>query len=373
MNRHSGHILDKINDFLLYILVVEFLLFGTVWDMFKVSGLLYLFLYWGFVLIGLVKICLQKNTWKEWLAIIILWILAVLSWRGSDDKTPLLMVLGICCSKNVKLDSLIKVDLIGRLTATVLLIVLPTLGLCGDGIWEAGGRIRRYFGWISPGGMGLTFLVIFMEWMYLRHLKFRWYDYVGICLLWLFEHETGNARTTDVIVVVLLLAEILAAMLHKWRPQIEQYKIWAAGCIGALIAAMAFPFIGVQLYLKNPVDMSTVTNNILSRFLMPGWFYENHGFTLFGSPYNDEVYDWLDMYFGYAVLHLGIVMAVVVLILMVRTILYGYRTKNEKLLLFFMLVLLRSTMESEHFTLVYAFFPILLGLSIWENRREGAL
>lgn len=103
-------------------------------------------------------------------------------------------------------------------------------------------------------------------------------------------------------------------------------------------------------------------------------FYDAHGLTLFGSPYNPEIFDYLDMLFAYLTLHMGIVLALVVLVLMVRTIWYGYRTKDEKLLLFFLFVLLRSTIESEHFTLVYAFFPVLLGLSVWEqNGAENTI
>lgn len=360
----------RLNEACLYIVVVEALLFGSVWSMFEVSGIPYLFLYWGFVLVGLVKICFQKNTWKEWLVIGVLWILAVLSWRGSEDKTPLLLVLGICCSKELNLDRLIKIDLAARFVASALLIVIPLLGICANHISYQGDRVRMYFGWLAPGGMGLTFLVICVEWMYLRHLNFKWYDYAGIGALWLFEHLTGNARTTDMIMAVLFMVEILAVLLKKWRPEFEQYRLWALGCVGSLAAAVLFPIVGIGYYRHTLLDPAQSPNNLLSRFLMPGWFLSEHGLTLFGSPYDDSVYDYLDMYFGYAALHLGIVIAIVVLVLMIRTIIYGCRTKNEKLLLFFMFVLLRSTMESEHFTLVYAFFPLLLGVSIWERQDE---
>ena len=105
------YIRQKLDVLLLFVVVVEFQLFGTVWAMMNVSGKLYLLLYWGFVALALAKLCIQKNSWKEWILILILMVLGILSWRGSDDKSPLLLMLGVCISKEVDLDKLLKVGL----------------------------------------------------------------------------------------------------------------------------------------------------------------------------------------------------------------------------------------------------------------------
>ena len=111
---------QKLDILFLFVVVVEFQLFGTVWAMMNVSGKPYLLLYWGFVALALAKLCIQKNSWKEWLMIAALMVLGVLSWHGSDDKTPLLLMLGVCMSKDVELDRLLKVDLICRICSTCL-------------------------------------------------------------------------------------------------------------------------------------------------------------------------------------------------------------------------------------------------------------
>lgn len=357
-------------EILFYIVLTGLLLYGNIWATYGVSGVLYIVLFYGFVLLGWGKVVLQKNTMKEWALIGVLGVLSVISWRVSQDKTPVLLALGILGSKNLKLDRLVKISLISNIFISGVLIAVPLLGIEPMYMTQQGDRIRYFFNWNCPGAMGLTALVICMEWMYLRHLKFRWFDYAGICTVWMFEHFTGNARTTDVIMVVLLASEFFSTLLARKKPEWEQYRLWALGCCVALLASLVLPVIGVKMYLANPVDMSVSTSNFLSRFLQPGRFFEAHGMTLFGTPYDPNVYDYLDMYFGYVTLHLGIVMAVIVLILMIRTIIWAYKNKKEKLLMFFMFVLLRSTIESEHFTLVYAFFPVLLGMSLWEQKNE---
>lgn len=99
LNRQVLH--RKLNEYLLYVILVEFQLFGTVWAMMNVSGKPYLLLYWGFVALALVKLCIQGNSWKEWILIIAFGIVSVLSFRNSQDKTPLLLMLGVCCSKDM--------------------------------------------------------------------------------------------------------------------------------------------------------------------------------------------------------------------------------------------------------------------------------
>ena len=126
LNRQVLH--RKLNEYLLYVILVEFQLFGTVWAMMNVSGKPYLLLYWGFVALAVAKLCIQGNSWKEWILIIAFGIVSVLSFRNSQDKTPLLLMLGVCCSKDMNLEKFLKVDLVGRVVSAFLLIALPLTG-----------------------------------------------------------------------------------------------------------------------------------------------------------------------------------------------------------------------------------------------------
>lgn len=372
MYRLNEKTVKLVNEILLYALVIEFQLYGTVWAMLNVSGKPYLILYWGFVCLGLFKLCIQGNHWKDWLLILGFGILAVLSWRASGDKTPLLFMLGVCCSRDLKLDRLMTADLAGRIVSALFLILFPLLGICPNQTISMRGIERMFFGWQGPNGMGLSFLMICMEWMYLRHRRFRWFDYAGIMGILVFVHVTANSRTAEVLMAAVLLAEAFAKLWERYGKRWKEYVIWTWGCIFALGMDLILPVFALVLYRWKKPELMALSGSFIARFQLPGMFLEAHGLSWFGSPYDPGIYDYLDMMFAYLVLHLGIVMALIALILMAGTILYGYRKQNERFLLFFMILLLRSMAESEHLNLLYAFLPVLLGLAFW-NRGTGKL
>lgn len=367
MYRPGEKTMELVNEILLYAIVIEFQLYGTVWAMLNVSGKPYLVLYWGFVCLGLLKLCLQGNNWKEWLLILAFGAAAVLSWRASGDKTPLLLMLGVCCGRNLKLDRLMKADLAGRLVSAFILILFPILGICENQVLFMRGIERTFFGWQGPNGMGLSFLLICMEWMYLRHHRFRWFDYAGIAGMLVLIHVTANSRTAEVLMAGVLLAEAAAVLWSRYGRRPKEYIIWTWGCGAALGMTLVLPALAMVLYLFKKPELLALSGSFIARFQLPGLFWEAHGLSWFGSPYNPGIYDYLDMMFAYLVLHLGIVMAAVVLVLIIGTIVWGCRNKNERFLLFFMILLLRSMVESEHLNLLYAPVPVLLGLAFWHR------
>ncbi len=360
----------KVNEYLWYIILIEFQLFGTVWAMMNVSGKPYLLLYWGFIALALVKLCIQGNSWKEWILIIAFGIVSVLSFRSSQDKTPLLLMLGVCCSKDMNLEKFLKIDLVGRVVSAFLLIALPLAGFYENKIFFARDIYRTCFGWQAPNGMGFSFMVMAMEWMYLRHRRFHWYDYTGILAIIVFIDRTANSRTAELLMLGILAVELFYTYIEKKKPNFNLYKLCGAGCWIALIADIGLFGIAMGLYFFNQPMWSSLQSTLMNRFRLPGEYFEAHGISLFGSPYNPDIYDYLDILFGYLTLHLGVVIAVIVLVLFVISIIYGYRRKDEKYLILLLFVLLRSTMESEHLNLIYSWFPVLLGMAVWGIREK---
>lgn len=233
MNTSDSEI-QKINEYIWYVILVEFQLFGTVWAMMDVSGKPYLLLYWGFVALALVKLCIQKNNWKEWILIIAFGCVAICSFQNSQDKTPLLLMLGICCSREINLDKFLRIDLIGRVASAVLLIALSLAGLYKNKVFFARDIYRTCFGWQVPNGMGFSFTVMALEWMYLRHRRFLWYDYVGVLTMVLFLDRTANSRTAQLLMLGILIVELFYTWFEKKRPEKNLYKLCAFGCVGAL-------------------------------------------------------------------------------------------------------------------------------------------
>lgn len=55
MNEWKDKWSGRVEEIIFYAVIVEFQLFGSIWAMLNVSGKLYLFLYWGFVGLALIK------------------------------------------------------------------------------------------------------------------------------------------------------------------------------------------------------------------------------------------------------------------------------------------------------------------------------
>ena len=369
MQIEKQNVISKCNEYLLYAIIVEFQLFGTVWAMMDVAGKPYLLLYWGFVALALVKLCIQGNSWREWILIIIFGIISVLSFRSSQDKTPLLLMLGVCCSKDVKLDKLLQVDLIGRLVSTVLLIALPLAGLYENKVFFARDIYRTCFGWQAPNGMGFSFTVMAMEWMYLRHRRFKWFDYAGIFVMVLFLDRTANSRTAELLMLGILAVEFISTYAKKLKSKDDLYKVWTACCMIALIIAVLAFVSAIVIYYFNQPLWNTFESTLMKRLRKPGLFLGNHGWSLFGRPYSEEIDEYLDILFAYLTLHLGIIVAGIVLILFIKAILYGYKKMDERYLLLLLFAISRSIVESEHLTLVYSWFPILFGMAIFDSQK----
>lgn len=360
----------KLNEYLWYICLIEFQLFGTLWAMMNVSGKPYLLLYWGFVALALAKLCIQGNSWKEWILIIAFGIVSVLSFRNSQDKTPLLLMLGVCCSKDMNLGKFLKVDLVGCVVSAALLIVLPLAGFYENKVFFARDIYRTCFGWQVPNGMGFSFTVMALEWMYLRHRRFRWYDYAGIFAMIIFCGSNGKQSNGELLMLGILAVELFCTCFEKKKPGFNLYKLCGAGCWLALAADVGCLGLAMWLYFFNQPVWNGLQSTLTSRFRLPGEYFAAHGISLFGSPYNPDVYDYLDILFGYLTLHLGVIIAVIVFGLFVISIIYGYRRKDEKYLILLLFVLLRSTMESEHLNLIYSWFPVLLGMAVWGIREK---
>ena len=364
---------QKLDILFLFVVVVEFQLFGTVWAMMNVSGKPYLLLYWGFVALALAKLCIQKNSWKEWLMIAALMVLGVLSWHGSDDKTPLLLMLGVCMSKDVELDRLLKVDLICRICSTCLLILLPVMGICENMVKVSRGISRYYFGWQAPGSMGLAFLIICIEWMYFRHGQFKWFDYAGLVALLVFLDRTANSRSSEVLILGIFCVEAFMTVYRKLKLPWKEYQLYGAGCLAALGLDLASFVFAMNYHMAENNTLMTMDKNFFSRYSLPRAFLDVHGWTLLGSPYDPEVYDYLDISFAYLSLHLGILIAVAVFVLFAGSIVYGWKKKDVRFQLVLLFFLLRSIVESDHFTLLYAPLPIVLGIWLWHRRQDGQI
>lgn len=362
----------KTDKILFYVIIEGFLIYGIAMELIPNPGWLFTYPYLALMSMTGVKICIQGNNWKEWILTILLGFVAILSFKGSGDRAVLLITLGICCAKNVNLDKLLKIDLSIRIFATFLFVVLPFIGIIPNHIGVIiGGRPRTFFGWSHPNGMGQRMLLIVLEWIYIRHGRFKWYDYVGIVGIVVLLDLTANSRTAEILMLVILLLEASSMLLVQYGKKV--YIIWTWFTLGIFWVSVLLPILVVGLYDGLREFFSEALGTVGSRFVLTASYVENHGITLFGSPYDSSKEEYLDMLFANVLFMRGVVFGVVIVLLSVLSIYFAYKKKNEKFLLLLFTFFAFGIMESEHINMIYSFFPVLLGIPVFNWFDNGSL
>lgn len=357
------------NEILFLVIIEGFLLYGVAMELIEYPGWLYTYPYLFLMLLAGICICIQGNSIKEWAFVLCMGVIALFSYMGSHDRSALVIALVICCTKNVRLEKLVKLDFAVRLLSGIPYIVLPFIGMIPNHIKVmVGGRPRTFFGWYHPNGMGKSMMLICMEWCYLRHGRFRWYDYAGMAGLVAFLDVTANSRTSELLILGLLFWEAFSTALRKYNK--DTCAVWTFLTSAALGGAVALPVFAVLFFEKFSNVILERMGTVGSRLHLTWSFVQVHGITLFGSSYTPGSDEYLDMLFANAVFRQGYVFGLILIGLSILAVWYAYRKRDERYLLLLFVFFAYGMMESEHLNPIYAFFPLLLGIPVFDQKDE---
>ena len=360
---------DLLNEILLLVVLEGFLLYGVAMELIEYPGLLFTYPYLFLMLLAGVRICMQGNSWKEWLFILSMGVVALLSYKASHDRAVLAIALAVCCAKNVRLEKLVKLDFTVRIFSSIPYIVLPFIGVIPNHIEVVvGGRPRTFFGWYHPNSMGKCVMLICMEWWYLRHGRFRWYDYVGMTGLVVLLDVPANSRTSERVILGMLFVEILGNIFKRINKSVS--IAWTVLTAVSFGSAVTLPGLAVLFYESYSNIILERMGNIGSRFYLTWNFVQSHGLTLFGSAYTSGSDEYLDMLFANAFFLRGIVFGAILIVLSVLSIRYAYREKDERYLLLLFVFFTYGMMECEHLNPIYAFFPVLFGIPVFDQKNQ---
>lgn len=317
----------------------------------------------------LIKNIMQKNSILDWIFLIILLYLCRKSYQYNFDFYNIFgTLMFLFCAKNIDLQKIIKLDLYIRIIRSILFFTLPFMGLMINEVnILIGGRTRTFFGWTHPNMMGLDFLLLAMDIMYLRKECKKWYDCILYAVFIIFLDRTANSRTAEAIIAMLIVIHLLSIVIPKnWF-----HKMMVLFTSGAFLLCVCIPFIGSYLYIRKPELFLQHYGTMISRIQLTTTFYlRNGGVGFYGFPIEDE--DCLDMMFSYIGLHWGIAAFIII----VAAITYAiYKASSEQntiflVLLFFFLVY--GLAEVAPIYPVYSYFSLLLGYYIM-NRKPFSL
>ena len=313
----------------------------------------------------LVKVILQKNSVLDCFFLIVLLYLCYKSYQYNYDFYNIFgTMMFLCCAKNIEIKKNVKLDLYVRIVRSALFLTLPFMGLMINkiNVW-IGGRTRTFFGWTHANMMGLDFLLLAMDIMYLRKECKKWYDCILYAGFIIFLDLTANSRTAEAVIAMLIVIHLLSIVIPKnWF-----HKMMVLFTSGAFLLCVCIPFIGSYLYIRKPELFLQHDGTMLSRIQLTTTFYlRNGGVGFYGFPIEDE--DCLDMMFSYIGLHWGIAAFIII----VAAITYAiYKASSEQNTVFLVLLfsfLVYGLAEVAPIYPVYSYFSLLLGYYIMNHK-----
>ena len=312
----------------------------------------------------LVKVILQKNSVLDCFFLIVLLYLCYKSYQYNYDFYNIFgTMMFLCCAKNIEIKKIVKLDLYVRIVRSALFLTLPFMGLMINkiNVW-IGGRTRTFFGWTHANMMGLDFLLLAMDIMYLRKECKKWYDCILYAGFIIFLDLTANSRTAEAVIAMLIVIHLLSIVIPKnWF-----HKMMVLFTSGAFLLCVCIPFIGSYLYIRKPELFLQHDGTMLSRIQLTTTFYlRNGGVGFYGFPIEDE--DCLDMMVSIG-LHWGIAAFIVI----VAAITYAiYKASSEQNTVFLVLLfsfLVYGWAEVAPIYPVYSYFSLLLGYYIMNHK-----
>lgn len=313
----------------------------------------------------LVKVILQKNSVLDCFFLIVLLYLCYKSYQYNYDFYNIFgTMMFLCCAKNIEIKKIVKLDLYVRIVRSALFLTLPFMGLMINkiNVW-IGGRTRTFFGWTHANMMGLDFLLLAMDIMYLRKECKKWYDCILYAGFIIFLDLTANSRTAEAVIAMLIVIHLLSIVIPKnWF-----HKMMVLFTSEAFLLCVCIPFIGSYLYIRKPELFLQHDGTMLSRIQLTTTFYlRNGGVGFYGFPIEDE--DCLDMMFSYIGLHWGIAAFIII----VAAITYAiYKASSEQNTVFLVLLfsfLVYGLAEVAPIYPVYSYFSLLLGYYIMNHK-----
>lgn len=317
----------------------------------------------------LVKVIIQKNSVLDCFFLIVLLYLCYKSYQYNYDFYNIFgTMMFLCCAKNIEIKKIVKLDLYVRIVRSALFLTLPFMGLMINkiNVW-IGGRTRTFFGWTHANMMGLDFLLLAMDIMYLRKECKKWYDCILYAGFIIFLDLTANSRTAEAVIAMLIVIHLLSIVIPKnWF-----HKMMVLFTSETFLLCVCIPFIGSYLYIRKPELFLQHDGTMLSRIQLTTTFYlRNGGVGFYGFPIEDE--DCLDMMFAYIGLHWGIAAFIII----VAAITYAiYKASSEQNTVFLVLLfsfLIYGWAEVAPIYPVYSYFSLLLGYYIM-NRKPFSL
>lgn len=175
------------------------------------NSLLYLCVF----LLGAVFL-MQGNTLKSFLGGCALGFIAAISWYKSGNVTMLLLALFLLASRKIRLNTVVKIDLILRVFVIALVALLSTTGVIDNYtiLRSASGQVRYSLGFVHPNAFATNLLCIYASVVYLLKARRIWKDLLwklGLATILIVLCITVSDSRTSAVVIIAMAVMLIAS------------------------------------------------------------------------------------------------------------------------------------------------------------------
>jgi hypothetical protein len=298
-----------------------------------------------------IKIAATKYSWKEWLAILICGIVAMVSYfiNGKDEVVRLVAFVAAC--KDVPLNKSLKTIFYVTMAGCIAIILLSITKIYGATAMIAdfgrGAVEKRYtLGMGHPNALFCMIWVLVVLGIYIYHDKMKACHYLLCLALLLGTYYITDSKTGFIIGTGTILISILLQYVHKLQ------TLKAVYIIGALILTACIIFSLFGAIYGDGVPVLYKIDRLINGRYKSAFAYENArlvNWTLFANPDNIEYFDagFIRLFYWY-----GIIPTVGYLAMNFYLIYQSYKCRDYMLLMMVVVFSVYSIMEA-HFISVY--------------------
>lgn len=199
------------------------------------------------------KLLLTKYTGKEWCALLLLELLAVVSYRVTGANDLIRIVTFVAACRDIPLRQMMKYAFYVTLAGCMVIVLLAVTGVYGEiSLTQAYGRedpettlyvgveaakeTRYTLGMGHPNALSCMFLMLVIMGVYVYFAQMKWYLYLFLMLLNVGVYQLAGSRTSMLITAVFLVGACVMTYVKFLREN------WLAYLCGLLVFLLCIGF-----------------------------------------------------------------------------------------------------------------------------------
>lgn len=294
-------------------------------------------------LLCMAKIALTKYSLKEWVAMVVFFMLGAVSYFATGRNEILRIVAFVIAAKDINLKTMMKVTFYTTLAGVLALMLLSLTGVLGwiymDANYRDMGIERRYcLGLGHPNALHCMIWALLTLGIYLYFEKLKWYHYLLLEALNMGVYLLTDSRTGMLAATATVFLGLLFCLFPRLRGAKWLYGMGAAGVLLCVGFSVLVAWYGCEL----PI-LEKLNRPLTGRIFWSNYFCAASDWTLFSVPQHDQYLDmgYIRLFYWY-----GIVPAVVYILLKLVQLRYAFQKKDAAALLVITMFALYTVFEA---------------------------